>query len=159
MAQVDLKIVKAHDQISSLFWLLLSIYASIESLRMGIGTFHKPGMGFMTFWASVLLGTLSLALFIQVTLKSEPAKTSPLFAGKLWKRVFLALTALLIYAKLMPVAGYLLSTFLLMSFLFWIVRGKKWWWVLISSSLTTLITYYVFSVWLKGQFPGGLFSF
>jgi hypothetical protein len=71
----------------------------------------------------------------------------------------LSLTALLIYAKLMPVAGYLLSTFLLMSFLFWIVRGKKWWWVLISSSLTTLITYYVFSVWLKGQFPEGLFSF
>ncbi len=151
--------VKAHDQASSLFWLLVATYASIESLRMGVGTLQKPGMGFITFGTSVLLGILSLVLFLQTTLKREQAKAEPLFAGKLWRRVLLALVALLIYAELMPLAGYLVSTFFLMTFLFWIVRGQKWWWVLISSFLTTLITYYVFSVWLKGQLPEGLFGF
>jgi putative tricarboxylic transport membrane protein len=150
-----LKTVKAHDQVSSLFWLLVSIYASIESIQMGVGTLQKPGMGFITFGTSVLLGILSLALFVRTTLRRKHAKTEPLFAGKLWKRVLLVLVALLIYAKLMPMAGYLVSTFFLMSFLFWIVKGQKWWWVLISSFLTTLITYYVFSIWLKGQLPEG----
>ncbi len=151
--------MKVHDQASSLFWLLVAIYASVESLRMGVGTLRKPGMGFITFGTSVLLGILSLALFLQATLKRDQTKTEPLFAGRLWKRVLFALVALVIYAELMPLAGYLVSTFLLMSFLFWIVKGQKWWWVLISSLLTTLATYYVFSVWLKGQLPEGLLGF
>jgi hypothetical protein len=126
---------------------------------MGVGTFQKPGMGFITFGTSVLLGILSLALFVRTSLKRDHSKAESLFAGKMWGRVFLVLVALLIYARAMPLAGYLVSTFLLMSFLFWIVKGQKWWWVLISSFLTALITYYVFSVWLKGQLPEGLFSF
>lgn len=151
--------MKVHDQASSLFWLLVAIYGSVESLRMGVGTLQKPGMGFITFGTSLLLGILSLALLLQSTLKRDQTKTEPLFAGKLWKRVLFALVALVIYAELMPLAGYLVSTFLLMSFLFWIVKGQKWWWILISSLLTTLLTYYVFSVWLKGQLPEGLFGF
>jgi hypothetical protein len=148
--------MKTYDQISSLFWLLLSISVCIESIRLGIGTPRHPDMGFMAFGASVLLGILSLTLFLQAILKKEEAKTELLFAGKLWKRVFFALIAILVYAKLMPIAGYLISTFLLMSFLFWIAQEKKWWRVLVLSFLTTLITYYVFSVWLKCQFPEGI---
>jgi len=151
--------VKVHDQASSLFWLLVAVFASVESLRMGVGTLQKPGMGFITFGTSVLLGILSLVMFLQTTLKGDQTKTEPLFSGRLWKRVVFALLALVIYARLMPLAGYLVSTFLLMSFLFWIVKGQKWWWILISSLLTTLVTYYVFSVWLKGQLPAGLISF
>jgi putative tricarboxylic transport membrane protein len=150
--------MKAYDQISSLFWLLLSIYVCIESSRLGIDTLRHPGMGFMPFAASVLLGILSLTLFLQGVLEKEEAKPEPLLRGKLWKRVLLALIAILIYAKLMPLAGYLITTFLLMSFLFWVVKGQRWWWVLTLSFLITLITYYVFSVWLKCQFPEGLFG-
>jgi len=149
--------MKTHDQGSSLFWLVFSLIIFIESLRLGIGKLQDPGMGFMAFGASGLLGVFSLILFFQTILKTEEAKTEPLFIGKLWKRVFFVLIALLIYARLMPVAGYIISTFFLMSFLFWIVRGQKWWWVLVSSFLTTLATYYVFSVWLKGQFPESFF--
>jgi Tripartite tricarboxylate transporter TctB family len=143
------------DQWTSLFWLVLSIFVGIESLRMGIGTFHSPGMGFMFFGGSVLLAFLSLVLLLQSSLKKE-GKEAPLFAGKLWKRVFSVLIALFIYSKLLPLGGYLITTFLLMVFLFWIVKGQKWWWVLIFSCLTTLTTYFVFSVWLNCEFPEGL---
>lgn len=113
-------------------------------------------MGFMTFGASLLLGLFSAVLFLRTLFKQAEAKGNSLFAGRLWKRVISVLLSLLIYSKLMPVAGYLISTFLLMTFLFWIVRGQKWWWVVISSSLTTLVTYFVFSKWLNCQFPDGL---
>jgi hypothetical protein len=116
-------------------------------------------MGFMAFGASVLLGILSLTLFIKAVLKKSETKTEPLFSGKLWRRVLLALIGMLIYAKLMPFAGYLISTFLMMSFLFWIVKGQRWWWVLTLSFLITLTTYYIFSVCLKCQFPEGFFGF
>jgi hypothetical protein len=150
--------MKPYDRGSSLFWLFLSILVLIESLRLGIGTPRNPGMGFMAFGASGLLGILSLTLFLRTFMKRGLSQAGSLFAGTLWKRVILVLIALLIYARLMPVAGYLISTFLLMSFLYWIVRGQRWWWVLASSFLTTFISYYLFSKLLNCQFPDGLFG-
>jgi putative tricarboxylic transport membrane protein len=150
--------VKTYDQGSSLFWLVFSICVLVESLRLKIGTLHDPGMGFMSFGASGLLGILSIILLIQTFFKKEETKIAPLFLGTLWGRVFLVIIALLIYSRLMPIAGYLISTFLLMSFLYWIVKGQKWWWVLVSSFLTTTISYYIFSKWLNCQFPEGFFG-
>jgi putative tricarboxylic transport membrane protein len=151
--------MKTHDRGTSLFWLALSIAILVESFRLGIGTLRNPGMGFMAFGASGLLGVLSLILFLQTYLGAEEAKSQPLFSGTLWKRVLFVLVTLAIYARLMPELGYVISTFLLMGFLFWIVRGQKWWWVLISSFLTTMATYYVFSKWLNCQFPEGILGF
>jgi hypothetical protein len=150
--------MKAYDQGSSFFWLIFSICVLIESLRLGIGKHSDPGMGFMSFGASGLLGILSLIQVIQTSFKKEETKIAPLFLGTMWGRVFLVIIALLIYSRLMPIAGYLISTFLLMSFLFWIVKGQKWWWILISSFLTTIISYYLFSKWLNCQFPEGFFG-
>jgi hypothetical protein len=116
-------------------------------------------MGFMSFGGSIVLGIFSLALFLKATVKKRESKVSPADLPILWKRVILVLVALLIYAKVMPLAGYLVSTFLLMGFLFWIAKKQKIGWVLISSSLTTLISYMVFSKWLNCQFPEGFFGF
>lgn len=149
--------MKSLDRGTSLFWLFLSILVCIESFGLGIGTPRNPGMGFMAFGASVLLGSLSLILFLQTMLKKEEVRTEPLFAGKLWEKVLFIVIALMIYSKVLPVVGYLIDTFLLMSFIFWMARVKGCW-VLVSSFLTTVITYYVFSVWLGCQFPAGLFG-
>lgn len=151
--------MKNLDRGTSLFWLVLAILVGIESLRLGIGTPRNPGMGFMALGASAVLGILSLILFLKTVLKKEELKTEPLFAGKLWKRVLLIVMALLIYTKFMPLTGYLIGTFLLMSFIFWIAKFRRWWWVLVSSFLTTIITYYVFSVLLRCQFPSGFLGF
>jgi hypothetical protein len=149
--------MKVYDRTSSLFWLLVSISVFIESLRLGIGTLHNPGMGFLTFGASGILGILSLVLFLQSSLRKEKMKAQPLFEGKLWKRIVFVLALLIVYSRVMPVLGYLISTFLLMTFLFWILERKRMVLVFVSSILTTLITYFVFSKWLNCQFPDGLF--
>ncbi len=146
------------DQTSSLFWLLVSISVFIESLRLGIGTPQNPGMGFMTFGASGTLGILSLFLFFKASLKKRKIQAPPLFAGTFWKRVLFVLLVLVLYSRMMPVLGYLISTFLLMTALFWTLERKKIAWVLFSSILTTLVTYFVFSKWLNCQFPDGLFG-
>jgi hypothetical protein len=151
--------MKTLDQTSSLFWLLVSVSVFIGSLRLGIGTLHNPGMGFFTFGASGILGILSLILFLQASLQKKEVKTPSLFAGPLWKRILLVLIALILYSRLMSVLGYLISTFLLMTFLFLILERKKIVFVFVSSILATVFTYLVFSKWLNCQFPDGLFGF
>jgi hypothetical protein len=151
--------MKTLDQTSSLFWLLVSVSVFIGSLRLGIGTLHNPGMGFFTLGASGILGILSLILFLQASLQKKEVRRPAFFAGPLWKRILLVLIALILYSRLMSVLGYLISTFLLMTFLFLILERKKIVFVFVSSILATVFTYLVFSKWLNCQFPDGLFGF
>jgi putative tricarboxylic transport membrane protein len=151
--------MKTLDQTSSLFWLLVSILVFAESIRIGVGTVQNPGMGFMTCGASGILGVLSLVLFFQASLPKEDVPHKPLFAGRMWRRVLFVLLALTIYARVMPILGYLISTFLLMSLLFWVLERKRIGFVLLYALLTTLFTHLVFSKWLNCQFPHGLFGF
>jgi hypothetical protein len=151
--------MKTYDQGSSLFWMLFSISVLIESFRIGIGSLQNPGMGFSSFWASGLLGILSLVLFLQASLKQESTRGESLFADIQWKRIVFILIVLVIYSKVMPLLGYVISTFLLMTFLFWILERKKMWQVFLLSIVTTILTYFVFSKWLNCQFPNGPLGF
>jgi putative tricarboxylic transport membrane protein len=147
------------DLRSSLFWLLLSIAVITESLRMGLGTVQNPGMGFMSFWAGGLLAILSLGLFLSIILKKRKDKNEAALAGAWRKKVLFVLSALVVYAVIMPVAGYLISTFLLMTFLYWFAdpTGMRWFfWCLVLSLVTTGASYYIFSVVLNCQFPPGM---
>jgi len=153
--------MKKHDLGSGLFWLLLSIIIFIESLHLGVGTVQNPGMGFMAFGASGLLGLLALILLFRTIFEEKEAETAPLFPKTLWKRVLILLITLVVYTRIMPVIGYLVSTFLLMAFLYWISEPKRvrWaFWSLVLSFLTTVTSYYVFSVLLNCQFPSGVFG-
>jgi hypothetical protein len=151
--------MKTYDQGSSLFWMLFSIYVLIESFRIGIGSLQNPGMGFSSFGASGLLGILSLVLFFQASLKQVSTRGGSLFADIQWKRIVFILIMLVIYSKVMPLLGYVISTFLLMTFLFWILERKKMWQVFLLSIVTTILTYFVFSKWLNCQFPNGPLGF
>jgi hypothetical protein len=151
--------MKTLDQTSSLFWLLVSILVFAESIRIGVGTVQNPGMGFMTFGAAGILGVLSLLLFFQTSLRREDVPHKPLFAGSMWRRVLFVLLALTVYARVMPDLGYLISTFFLMSLLFWILERKRIGFVMLYALLATLFTHLVFSKWLNCQFPHGLFGF
>ncbi len=151
--------MKSLDQASSLFLLLVSISVFAESLQLGIGRLHDPGMGFMAFCASGVLGILSLVLLIQASFKKEEIQASPFFSGPLWRRVIFVLVVLVVWARVMPVLGYLISTFLAMTSLYWILERKKIWLVIVCSVATTFLSYLIFSKWLNCQFPDGFFGF
>ncbi|RPJ08877.1 MAG: tripartite tricarboxylate transporter TctB family protein [Deltaproteobacteria bacterium] len=151
--------MKRYDQASSGFWFLISVAVFVESVRLGIGTLHNPGRGFLTFGASGLLGLLALSLFVRASMRKETADRTPLFGGRRWERIFFVLIAAGLYAWSMPMLGYLISTFALMTLLFWVLERKKIGWVFLSSLLSTAATYLFFSKWLNCQFPEGLFGF
>lgn len=151
--------MKTYDRISSGFWFLVSAVVLTESVRLGLGTLHNPGRGFLTFGASGLLGILSIALFLRASIQKEERREGSPFGHILWRRILFVVAALGLYSVFMPTLGYLISTFLLMTFLFRILERHWTGWVLFSSLASTLITYLVFSKWLNCQFPEGLFGF
>jgi len=148
--------MKNPDRGTSLFWLAVSIVVCIASLKLGVGTPRNPGMGFLPFCASALLGILSLALFLKACIMKGTAESLTFFAGKTWRRVPLILITLAVYIALLPFTGYLLGTFLFMGFVFRLAGFQKWRWVLVSSFMTTAVTYFVFSAWLGVRFPPGI---
>jgi hypothetical protein len=147
------------DRSSSLFWLCIAAVVAVASFQMGLGTIRTPSIGFMPFGAAVLLGLLSIISFFQAAAKEKTEKPVPLFRGTFWVRVILVFVALLTYGQAIPFGGYNITTFFLMTFLFWIVERRKIWKVVLYALLTTVITYYVFSKWLNCQFPTGPLGF
>jgi putative tricarboxylic transport membrane protein len=146
-----------HDRTSSIFFLGLSFVVFVGSIQLGIGTTRQPGPGFITFGASGLLGILSfVCLFRTFGKGKKPAEI--IFRNTLWWRVLLSGLAILAYALVMPTLGYLITTFLLMLFLYGMIREQRWFWVIISSALSSLASYYLFSKLLNCQFPDGLFG-
>lgn len=152
--------MRSHDLRSSLFWLLLSLIIFIESIRLGVGRPGNPGMGFMALCASGLLGILSLLLFLRAHFRKEDpgAMSVPFFSGP-WRNVLFVLAVLILYSVLMPHLGFLISTFLLLTVLFWIMDRASILHPIIFSACSTLLSYVIFSKWLNLQFPEGLFSF
>jgi hypothetical protein len=98
----------------------------------------------------------SLGLFLKVCIAKGTDESPALFAGKTWGKVPLILIALAIYIALLPFAGYLLGTFLFMSFVYRLAGFQRWRWVFVSSFVTTAVTYFVFSFWLGVRFPPGI---
>jgi putative tricarboxylic transport membrane protein len=148
-----------YDRWTSLFWFALSLFACIKSLSLGIGALNHPGPGLFPFGASGILGILSGGLFVHGTVRKADTSGEPLFVDKNWKRVVFMILAVVIYAKILTWMGYLTATFLLMLFVFWLAETRKWYWILFSSAIVTGASYLVFSVWLKCQFPTGIFRF
>ena len=99
-----------------------------------------------------------MVIFIQTFLKEEASGAGPILSNIGWKRVIFVVIALLFYSKFLSFLGYLIATFLLMAFLFWVTKGMRWLWILGSSCLVTVLSYIVFSKWLNCQFPEGLFG-
>jgi putative tricarboxylic transport membrane protein len=151
---------KVHHQIGSIFWLVVGAFVIIHANQLGLGRLRNPGPGFIFFLSALILVSLA-AIDLVVTFfgkaKKEDAK-EPIW-GPRWKKVLLVLGALSVYIYLFNFLGFLLSTFLLLVFLFKAVEPTKWWIAIASSLVTILISYCLFNRWLMVPFPSGILGF
>jgi len=124
---------------------------------MGIGKLNEPGPGLMPFGGSILLGILSLAdLLLRNASGLEGDEIG--FKGVRWSRLFLIIITLFAFTLLLPILGYLITTFVVMLFLYKCIEPQKWWVALSCALLSTILTYLLFGVALKTFFPEGIFS-
>lgn len=109
------------DLVSGIFWLLFSIVAVLESYRLHLGSWHKPGAGFLPFVAACFLGLLSLILSLQALVAwRKTAQDEGWPPSKGWTKAAFVLLVLLGYALGLERLGFMITTFL---FLFCSLRA------------------------------------
>ncbi len=152
--------MNSRDQLSSFFWLAISIFVCVVSIQTNIGTLRSPGPGFLPFWAGVTLGTFSIILIIKSILRKKvEERIVNLWKGMEWHKVILVIISLLLYVILLPGLGYLIATFGLLVLLFSTMRRQRPWTQVGSALIIVLATYGIFYLWLDVQLPKGIFGF
>jgi hypothetical protein len=139
----------------SLALLLVGVACTIEALRLGFGTAHRPGVGFLPFLVGGCLSLLAFSsLIIDILAASKDKTKGKVFAGSLGK-VVVVVCCLGVYVPILPVAGYFLSTFLLFIVLFRTGGVQRWGLAVLAALLTSSTSYLLFGFLLNIRFPKG----
>jgi putative tricarboxylic transport membrane protein len=147
--------MKKTDRIQSLIWGLFGLYIAFAGVQLKLGTPRAPKPGFMIFWMGIIILILSAAFFLQSFSAAREGKKIR-WKGKQWPKGIKLMLALFLYAAVFHGLGFILSTFLLLLFLFKGLEPQRWGIALLLSAVTITICYLVFSVFLELQFPPGL---
>ena len=150
------------DLTSAIFWLGVSIFAFLEARELGIGTLQVPGPGFAILLGGLILGTFSILLILSALLGEKQLlpgteqSGQPKGRGRL--RVVLVFCALLAYIALLPKIGFLILTFVLITFMYHLLERGNPWLDVAAGLCTVVLAYLVFSVWLQIPLPRGMFG-
>lgn len=148
--------VKSRDFFSSLFWLGIGVGVCYGGYDLELGTLHDPGSGFIFFWVGIIMVGLSLAILVKaIREKDQAGEMRSLLVNVHWKKIVAVLAVLFLYAYAFTLLGFILSTVLLLIFLFKAVEPQRWSVAIIGAVGSSLVAYLVFQVWLGSQLPRG----
>ena len=149
--------VKTRDIISSLFWIAMGIGISYGGYDLDVGSLHEPGAGFLFFWVGLIMIGLSLVISIKaVREKGVKGELNVVWKETRWRKALSVLASLFVYAYVLTPLGFILTTTLLLIFLFKAVEPQKWSWAILGAVVCTLAAYGLFHFWLGCQLPQGL---
>ncbi len=151
--------MKNNDQRSSVVWLVIGLGIAFYSVKYGLGKLSSPGPGFMPFLSGVAVAGLAAVVFLHQWARESHEDLKHLWRGKDWLTMLKILAALVLYASFLKDLGFLLVTFLLIVYLFRVIRPMGWIKVLSGAFLTAFGSYAVFELWLQAQLPRGVFGF
>jgi putative tricarboxylic transport membrane protein len=147
--------MKRWDLISSIVLLVFAVVTFLEATKMPFGSLTEPKPGFGPMILAIFLALFSLILLGQAVREKRGEKQPFFLKSKSWKRVVLAIGALLAYAFLYEFLGHKLTTFLLLVFFLRLIEPMKWWLVLVIAFFSSLAFYLVFGVLLSIPLPIG----
>lgn len=149
------------EWILTLAMLLVGVVFMIGSLRLGLGNVRRPGTGFLPFYTGLGLSCVALVYLFKTFLaaKRERRKVNEEFFGRSVLNVVAIFMALIVYVLLFPLLGYVLSTFLLLIFLFKAGGVRRWTSCTVDAFLAVSLSYLLFCFWLNMRFPKGFLGF
>jgi putative tricarboxylic transport membrane protein len=148
------------DRISGGIWFFFALIVIVESYRLGLGTLHRPGPGFVFFWVGIFLGILSFVTILRAwgNKKAEEPEMA-IFGEQSRMKIVLVLISVFLYAIFMEKLGFILVTLLLLIFLLLFIEKKRWLYSTLVSIAMTAGAYLIFGIWLKSQLPKGWLGF
>lgn len=149
--------MKKADQWSGLVLIVIAGFISWGAISLPYGNIHNPGPGFFPLWLGIILGAMALGLILKSARQREGSKTlQDILVEKVrWEKVLLVLIALVLYAALMNILGFLIVTVLLMFFLLYFIEPHPWKTVVGWTLVGAVGSYMVFEVWMKLRLPKG----
>jgi len=150
--------MRKSDRIQALLWAAFGLYIAYEGFLLKLGTGRAPKPGFMIFWMGAIMVILSAVFFI-TTFTTPEQERKALWREARWFRGVKLMAALFLYVAVFQVLGFIVSTFLLLVYLFKGLEPQSWRNALLLSAVTIAICYLVFGVFLELQFPPGVLSF
>jgi hypothetical protein len=121
-----------------------------------MGSFKRPGPGFLPFGLAGILVVLSLSL-IASQWKKGGGKV-PFWPEKTWVRPLLGVAAFALYAFLIDLIGFLPTTLVFLVFWMWLIEGIPWRQIAALAIGVTVVLYLIFGYFLEVPLPGGIFS-
>ena len=138
------------------FWLLLSIYLSVESYRLGFSTANRPGPGFFPFIAAAGIGVIAALRLIGSIRANAPAQKPDFGIAGEAKLVLYVIAGMTAYAFLLEPLGFFLCTLLLVAFYLKVIAGRGWPMTLIFAFAVALTSHIFFDVLLRAELPRGV---
>jgi putative tricarboxylic transport membrane protein len=150
--------MKQRGNIEALLWAVFGLYVTYQGFLLKLGTGRAPKPGFMIFWVGVAIVILSGLFFIE-NFRTPERDHEPLWRGVRWLRGATLLAALFLYVSVFQFLGFIVSTFLLLVYMFKGLEPQSWRSALALSAATVAICYLVFGVLLELPFPPGVLRF
>jgi putative tricarboxylic transport membrane protein len=116
-------------------------------------------MPFLSGSFLILFGLILAVSTISKGLEKEKTKGKEAWMNVNWKSFLFTLLALFVYALLLEPLGFYITTFMFLFFLFKLTEPKRWLMPIVFSGISVILSYLIFSIWLKVQFPSGIFRF
>jgi len=144
------------DVISALTLLGLALAALFEASKLPFGKLISPQAGFFPLILAIFLSIFSLVLMAHAIGETKKEFGASRAGSAIWKKIVLAVGALVVFGVLFESLGYIISTFLFIAFLLRAVEQQKWSLVVVVAFFTSLATYLVFGLLLNTPLPGGI---
>ena len=141
----------------ALFWVTMGILVCYGATRLGLGSFTEPGSGFIFFCSGLILVILS---FMALAESLRSTEEIVLETGDMnWVKIALVILSLVLYAFFLERLGFVMTTFVLLSFLLGWIERINWARSLGVASAAALGSFAIFELWLKIRLPKGIFGF
>ena len=153
--------MERYEQGCNLFWIFLAIGICFHSVRLKLWGPSGPETGFVPFIAGFIIGVGGLSSFILQRSKGREAKSKD---ERFWehsgsgKRIVSVLVGFCAMAYFMPIAGFLLTSIVVLVFLFQLMEPRKWIKVTFVAILCCLSFYYFFNLF-QVNLPKGFLGF
>jgi len=147
--------VSRHQRIAAIALTALGLYVTIYTLvKLDVGSLRKPGSGFFTLICGV--GILLFSVIMIVGTIKTGVKKEIFWPNGSWRKPVLALISVTIYAYLIPVLGYILSTAAFLLVWEFIVEKQKVVTTLIFTVIGSVTMWFLFEKLLAVPLPNGL---
>jgi putative tricarboxylic transport membrane protein len=147
------------DNLSSIFWMAVSLLIMYSSFKLKLGNLVHPGPGFLPFMAGLILCVLSILVFLIGGRGAHDGKARSirqLWEGMNWSKTIVVTVALLLYPLIFTHLGFLLTTTLLLIFLLRAIEPVRWFVAVGGALMASFVSFAVFALWLQVQLPRGM---